>query len=145
MTTGPRNGKMAEPTTSDATVAELVKQLSEQTSRLARQEVELAKVELSAKGKQLGIGAGLFGGAGVFGLYALGALTATAIAALDTAMDTWLAALIVTVIWAIVAGVMALIGRRRVERGTPPMPEQGVESVKEDVQWTKESAQRGRR
>jgi uncharacterized membrane protein YqjE len=145
MSTEPRNGKMAEPQASDATVAELVKQLSEQTSRLARQEVELAKVELSAKGKQLGIGAGLFGGAGVFGLYALGALTATVIAALDTVMDTWLAALIVTVVWAAIAGVMALVGRRRVERGTPPVPEQGVESVKEDVQWTKESAQRGRR
>jgi uncharacterized membrane protein YqjE len=145
MSTEPRNGKMTEPQASDATVADLVKQLSEQTSRLARQEVELAKVELSAKGKQLGIGAGLFGGAGVFGLYALGALTATVIAALDTVMDTWLAALIVTVVWTAIAGVMALVGRRRVERGTPPVPEQGVESVKEDVQWTKESAQRGRR
>ena len=86
----------------EASAAELVKQLSEQTSRLVRQEVELAKAELTVKGKQAGIGAGLFGGAGVFGLYALGALTAAAIAALATAMATWLAALIVTVIWAAV-------------------------------------------
>ncbi|MEA2133076.1 MAG: hypothetical protein QOC68_985 [Solirubrobacteraceae bacterium] len=129
----------------DASASELVKQLSEQTSRLVQQEMELAKVELAEKGKQAGIGAGLFGGAGVFGLYALGALTAAAIAALSLAMDTWLAALIVAVIWAAVAGVMALLGRTRMQKGTPPIPEQSVESVKEDVQWTKTSAQRGRR
>jgi hypothetical protein len=129
----------------DASASELVKQLSEQTSRLVQQEMELAKVELAEKGKQAGIGAGLFGGAGVFGLYALGALTAAAIAGLSLAMDTWLAALIVAVIWAAVAGAMALVGRTRMQKGTPPIPEQSVESVKEDVQWTKTSAQRGRR
>jgi uncharacterized membrane protein YqjE len=129
----------------DASASELVKQLSEQTSRLVQQEMELAKVELAEKGKQAGIGAGLFGGAGVFGLYALGALTAAAIAALSLAMDTWLAALIVAVTWAAVAGVMALLGKTRMQKGTPPIPEQSVESVKEDVQWTKTSAQRGRR
>jgi hypothetical protein len=129
----------------DPSAAELAKQLSEQTTRLVRQEVELAKAELSVKGKQAGIGAGLFGGAGVFGLYALGALTAAAIAALATAVDTWLAALIVAVIWAAVAGVMALIGKNRVQEALPPVPEDSVESVKEDVQWTKTKAQSGRR
>jgi Putative Actinobacterial Holin-X, holin superfamily III len=131
--------------TREATVAELVKQLSEQTSRLVSHEMELAKAELSVKGKQIGIGAGLFGGAGVFGLYALGALTAAMIAALSLAMATWLAALIIAVLWAAVAGVMALVGKGRVQEGAPPVPEQSVESVKEDVQWTKTSAQRGRR
>jgi hypothetical protein len=147
MTSNGRDLDMAEPhgnATGDATVAELVKQLSEQSSRLISQEMELAKAELSVKGKQLGIGAGLFGGAGVFGLYALGALTAAMIAALGLAMATWLAALIVAVLWAAVAGVMALVGKNRVEEGTPPVPEQSVQSVKEDVQWTKTSAQRGR-
>ena len=129
----------------DTSAAELVKQLSEQTSRLVRQEVELAKAELAIKGKRAGIGAGMFGGAGVFGLYALGALTAAAIAALATAMDTWLAALIVTVVWAAIAGVMALIGKSRVQKALPPVPEESVESVKEDVQWTKAKAQEGRR
>ena len=81
---------------------------------------------------------------GAFGLYALGALTATIIAALSLAMDTWLAALIVTVLWAAVAGVAALLGKSRIQKSTPPIPEQSVESVKEDVQWTKTSAQRGR-
>jgi Putative Actinobacterial Holin-X, holin superfamily III len=128
----------------DATAAELVKQLSEQTSRLVRQEVELAKAELSVKGKQAGVGAGMFGGAGVFGLYALGALTAAAIAALATAVATWLAALIVAVVWGAIAGVMALTGKKKVQQAVPPVPEESVESVKEDVQWTKARAQQGR-
>jgi MFS family permease len=129
----------------DASAAELVKQLSEQTSRLVRQEVELAKTELAIKGKRAGIGAGMFGGAGLVGLYAVGALVAAAIAALATAVDTWLAALIVGVVLAAVAGVVALMGKRKVQEAMPPVPEDSVESVKEDVQWTKTRAQQGRR
>ena len=106
--------------------------------------MELAKAELSEKGKQAGIGAGLLGGGGLFAVLALGALTATLIAALSLAMDTWLAGLIVTVLWAAVAGAMALLGKSRVQKSAPPIPEQSVKSVKEDVQWTKTSAQRGR-
>ena len=117
---GPRAAGPAQPR--DASASDLVKALSEQTSRLVRQEMELAKVELSEKGKQAGIGAGLFGGAGVFGLYALGALTATIIAALSLAMETWLAALIVTVLWAAVAGVMALVGKGRMRRAPRRSP-----------------------
>ena len=129
---------------SEASVAELVKQLSEQTSRLARQEVELAKAELAIKGKRAGIGAGMFGGAGLVGLYAVGALITAAIAALATAVDTWLAALIVGVVLAAVAGVVALVGKQKVQQAMPPVPEDSVESVKEDVQWTKTKAQQGR-
>ena len=129
----------------DLPTAELVRQLSDQTSRLIRQEMALARAELTVKGKQAGIGAGLLGGAGVFGLLALGALTATAIAALALAMDTWLAALIVTVVWAVVAAAVALLGKNRVQEALPPVPEDSVESVKEDVQWTKIKAQEGRR
>jgi uncharacterized membrane protein YqjE len=131
-------------TSSDASVADLAKQLSEQTTRLVRQEVELAKAELSVKGKQAGMGAGMFGGAAVLGLFALGALTAAVIAALDTAMATWLAALIVAVIYAAGAGIAALMGKRKVEEALPPVPEDSVQSVKEDVQWTKTRAQQGR-
>lgn len=131
-------------TASEASVAELVKQLSEQTSRLARQEVELAKAELTVKGKRAGIGAGMFGGAGVFGFYALGALTATAILALSTAVAAWLAALIVTVVLGAIAGVLALQGKNKVQQATPPVPEQATESVKEDVQWAKTRAQAAR-
>jgi MFS family permease len=111
---------------------------------LARQEVELAKAELALRGKRAGIGAGMFGGAGVFGFYALGALTAAAILGLATAVAAWLAALIVTAVLGAVAGVLALQGKNKVQQATPPVPEQATESVKEDVQWAKSRAQAAR-
>lgn len=129
---------------SDSSVAELLKQLSEQTATLVHQELELAKAELTVKGKRAGIGAGMFGGAGVFGLYAVGALTACVILALSTAMVGWLAALIVTAVYGAIAGALALTGNTRVRQGVPPMPEQAVASVKEDVQWTKQRAREAR-
>jgi hypothetical protein len=128
----------------EPSAAELVKQLTEQTSALARKEVELAKVELAAKGKRAGLGAGMFGGSGLLGLYALGALIAAAILGLATAIDAWLAALIVGAVLAGAAGLLALRGRTEIQRATPPVPEQATESVKEDVQWTKKRAQAGR-
>ena len=129
---------------SEASVAELVKQLSEQTTRLVRDEVELAKAELAQKGKQAGLGAGMFGGAAFFGLYAFGALTATLILALSTAVDGWLAALIVTVAYGAIAGVLALTGKGRVQRATPPVPEEARDSVRRVIQETKAHAQAGR-
>jgi MFS family permease len=118
-------------------IGDLLKQLSQETTTLVRQELDLAKAEMAEKGKQAGKGAGMFGGAGVVGFLALGALTAALILALDTAMDGWLAALIVGVVYAAVAGVLALTGRKEVQQATPPIPEQTVETVKEDVQWAK--------
>lgn len=129
---------------SEASLAELIKQLSETSSRLARQEVELAKAELAYKGKRAGMGAGMFGGAGVFGFYGLGALIAAAILALATAMTAWLAALIIAVVLAAIAGVLALQGKTKVQQATPPVPEEATESVKEDVQWAKTKAQQAR-
>jgi Putative Actinobacterial Holin-X, holin superfamily III len=120
--------------------ADLAKQLSEQTTALVRKEIELAKAELGIKGKKAGMGAGMFGAAGLVGLYALGALTACLIAALSLAMATWLAALIVTIVYGAIAGALALTGRSKVQESTPPVPEQAVDSVKEDVEWTKQRA-----
>jgi membrane protein len=134
----------ARNTDDERSVAELVRQLSEQTTTLARKEVELAKAEMSIKAKRLGIGAGAFGAAGLVGLFALGALTATLILALDTAVAAWLAALIVTALYGAIAGVLALTGRKRVEAGTPPVPEQAIESTKEDVERAKRSAKEAR-
>jgi MFS family permease len=130
---------------SDASLGELLKQLSEQSSRLARQEVELAKAELAAKGKRAGIGAGMFGGAGAFGFYGLGALIAAAVLALATAVTAWLAALIVAVVLAAIAGILALVGKHEIQEATPPVPEQATESVKEDVEFAKTRAQAARR
>jgi hypothetical protein len=128
----------------ERSLAELMKELSTQASTLAQKEVELAKAEMAVKAKRLGIGAGAFGGAALVGLFALGALTATAILALATALAPWLAALIVTAVYAATAGVLALVGKSRIEAGTPPVPEQAVESVKEDVEWTKTKAKQAR-
>jgi MFS family permease len=129
---------------SEASLGELVKQLSEQSSRLARQEVELAKAELAVKGKRAGIGAGMFGGAGAFGFYGFGALTAAAILGLATAVDGWLAALIVALVYGAIAGILALQGKHKVQQATPPIPEEATESVKEDVQWAKSRARHAR-
>jgi uncharacterized membrane protein YqjE len=128
----------------DKPVADLLRQLSEQTATLVRQELELAKAEVAQKGKAVGIGAGMFGAAGVLGLCALGAFTAFLILVLDTAMAAWLAALIVTVAYGAIAGALALTGKEKVQEGMPPVPEQTTESVKEDVEWTKERAKAGR-
>ncbi|HET8787608.1 MAG TPA: phage holin family protein [Actinomycetes bacterium] len=121
----------------DRSLGELLKQLSEQTTRLVHQELELAKAELTEKGKQAGQGAGLFGGAGAIGLAALGALTACFILALDIIMPAWLAALIVAVVYGIVAFVLVKQGQARMKRAAPPLPEQTIETVKEDVEWAK--------
>ena len=117
-------------------IAELVKDLASQTSTLVRQEIQLAQAEVTQKGKVAGKGAGLLAGAGVFGLLALGALTAGLIALLDKAMATWVAALIVMALWAIVAFVLAKAGQKALQQATPPAP-QTIETVKEDIQRAK--------
>src|SRR5579884_2929258 len=133
-----------ERSASDASIADLVKQLSEQTSRLARQEVELAKAELAIKGKRAGLGAGMFGGAGMLGFYLVGALVAAAILGLATAVAAWLAALIVAAVLGVIAGLLALQGKNKVQQATPPVPERATESVKEDIEWAKTRAQAAR-
>jgi hypothetical protein len=129
---GPEQGGLRE-----RSLPELLKQLSEETTRLVHQELELAKAELAQKGRQAGQGAGLFGGAGVLGLLAAGALTACFILALHAVMPAWLAALLVAVVYGAVAAVLAMQGRNKVKQATPPVPEQTIETVKEDVEWAK--------
>ena len=142
VTTGGRGAPAIGPATDtvddprDRSIGELVKDLSSQTSTLVRKEIELARVEIQQQGKTAGKGAGLLAGAAVFGLLALGALTAALIALLDKAMATWVAALIVMALWAVVALVLAKAGQSSLQRATPPAP-QTVETVKEDIQWAK--------
>jgi uncharacterized membrane protein YqjE len=130
----------------DRSIADLVKELSGQTQTLVKQELELARAELTEKGKKAGVGAGMLGGAGLFGLFAFGALTTCLIALLATAIDsTWAAALIVAVVYGAVAGVLALTGKNRVQEAAPPVPERTQESVRNDVASVKAHAQAGRR
>ncbi len=128
----------------ERSVSELMQQLTKQTTRLAQKEIELAKAEMAIKGKRLGIGAGAFSAAGLIALLALGAVTAAAILGLATALEGWLAALIVAVVYLVIAGALALVGRSKVQAATPPVPEQTAESIKEDVESTKEKAKEGR-
>ncbi|HTE63883.1 MAG TPA: phage holin family protein [Solirubrobacteraceae bacterium] len=138
---------MAEATNPDARerpIGELVKDLSQQTSTLVRKEIELARVELQERARVAGKGARLYGGAACAALLALGALTAALIVLLDKATATWVAALIVMALWAIVALVLAKAGRTSLQRATPPAP-QTVETVKEDFQWAKNPTGSARR
>jgi uncharacterized membrane protein YqjE len=130
---------------SEKSIPELTKQLADQTTALVREEVELAKAELREKGRAAGIGAGMYGAAGVLGLFALGALTACLILVLAIVLDAWVAALVVAAGYGAIAGLMALRARREVDKGLPPVPDQAIETTKEDVRWTKERARRARR
>ncbi len=133
-TNGDYGARATEPR--ERPIGELVKDLSSQTSTLVRKEIELARAEIQQQGKVAGKGAGMLAGAAVAGLLALGALTAALIALLDKAMATWVAALIVMALWAVVALVLAKSGQKALQRATPPAP-QTVETVKEDIQWAK--------
>lgn len=122
--------------TDEASVGELLRRLSQDTTELVRQEMALARAELTEQGRQAGIGAGMLGGAAVAALLGLGALSAAAIAALDEAVALWLAALIVAALWGAAAAILALRGRDEVREAMPPA-EQTTETVKEDVRWAK--------
>jgi hypothetical protein len=102
-----------------------------------RQELALARAELTDKGRTAGVGMGLIGGGGGLALFAFGALTASLILLLDKVMAGWLAPLLVAVVYAAVAAVLAMRGKERIEESTPPVPEQTVETLKEDVEWAK--------
>jgi uncharacterized membrane protein YqjE len=130
------------PTAADSSTGELVSRLSQDVAELVRNELKLAQVEVSGKAKKAGIGAGLFGAAGIVALYAVGVLIATAILALALVLDAWLAALIVGVVLAAVAGIAALMGKKQVAQAAPPVPTETVESVKRDVQAVKKGSER---
>ncbi|MGW0435539.1 phage holin family protein [Micromonospora sp. NPDC003197] len=117
----------------EQTTAELVQQATEQLSRLVRDELALARVELVEKGKHAGLGIGLFGAGGVLALFGAATLVTTIILALAVAMPAWLAALIVTVALFALAAILALIGRKQVQRAVPPTPTAAVESVRADL------------
>jgi uncharacterized membrane protein YqjE len=121
----------------DRSIGELLKQLANETTTLVRQELELAKAEMREKAGKAGPGFGMWGAAGLTALLALGSLTASLILALDGVMRNWLAALIVGLVDAAIAGVLYLRGKQRVEEAGSPVPQKTIETVKEDVKWAK--------
>ncbi len=135
---------MTDPqATQDKPVGELFQEFSEQTSRLVRQELQLAQLELKEKGKHAGIGAGLFGGAGVMAFYGGALLLATIVLVLsELGLDGWLAALIVAVVVFAIAGVLVLTGKKQVDQATPAAPEQAIATTKTSVDTVKARAKR---
>ncbi|MGO9892025.1 MAG: phage holin family protein [Solirubrobacteraceae bacterium] len=124
--------------------SELIHDIADQTTRLIRQEMALAQAELTQKGAQAGFGIGLFGGAGVLSLYGLAALTASGILLLATAMKAWIATLIIAGGILLVAGAAALVGKARLRRAAPPLPEATIETAKQDVETIRASIREGR-
>ena len=125
------------PATEDASLGQLTGDLSQQVSRLVRDEIRLAQVEMKEKGRRFGKGAGLMGAGGVIALFGVGCVVAAAVLALDLAWPTWLAAIVVGAVLLIVAAIVAATGRSQMRRGTPPMPRQAMESTKEDIEALK--------
>jgi hypothetical protein len=124
-------------------VADLVKQVRDEAQTLVSQEIKLAKAEMTEKAKQIGLGAGMVGGAGYLGHLATLGLMLCLIFALATFLPGWLAALIVTVVFAAGAGALALAGKKRIQKAGPPVPEETVESVKQTIETVKEGAKWG--
>ena len=130
------------PDPADASTGELISQLTDQLSRLVRDEARLAQAEVTQKAKKLGIGAGLFGGAGLMGFFGLAALISAAVLGLAELLPGWLAALIVAVVLFAVAGVVALVGKKDVEQAAPPLPTQAIAGVQADVATVKQGLSR---
>ena len=128
--------------TLERSAGELVKQMSEQVSTLVRGELKLAQLEMTRKGKQAGIGVGMFGGSGLIALYGVGCLIACAVLGISRVLAPWLSALIVGVVLLAVAGIAALAGKSRLQRAGPPVPQEAVNSIKTDVEEIKERARR---
>ncbi len=118
-------------------LAELLQRFRGESRLLARQEWMLAKAEMAEKGKHAGIGAGMFIGALIAAVAAFGSLTACLIAGIALALPVWAAALIVTLMWIGVGGVLVILGRKQIMQATPPLPELAVQTIKEDVEWAK--------
>jgi uncharacterized membrane protein YqjE len=132
--------QQAAPDRRSESTAELVKDLSRDISELVRQEVELARAEMTEKGKKAGLGLGMFGGSAAFALVTLGGSMATIIVLLDKLMPLWLAALITTLAYGAVAALLAMRGRDELKEAGTPIPTRTRDSVKEDIQWAKTSA-----
>jgi hypothetical protein len=132
----------AQPDPAQASTGELLGQLSEQLTTLVRNEVRLAQAEVTQKAKKLGVGIGLFGGAGVVALLGVGALVTAAILALALVLPGWAAGLVVAAVLFLVAGVLALLGKKDVQQAAPPLPTETLASVQADIDTVKQGISR---
>jgi uncharacterized membrane protein YqjE len=133
------------PREADRPIPVLLRELGDEIATLVRQEFELAKVEIAEKAKPAAVSVGMFGGTALFALGAFGALTTFLIALIALALPVWTAALIVTIVYGIVAGVLAMTGKKKLQEAAPLVPEQTAQTVKEDIEWAKTRAKSGAR
>lgn len=126
-------------------IGSAAKQLSEDLGILVRKEMELARREMMEKVKTAGVGAGMLSGSAITGLLTLGSLTALLIVAIGLALPLWLSALIVTAMWAAITAVLALTGKKKIQNAGSLVPEQTIQSVKEDVQWAQSGLKSGKK
>jgi hypothetical protein len=130
------------PDVAELSAGQLVSRLSTQLSELIRDELALGRLEMQRKAKEAGLGAGFTGAGGVVAVLGLGALVAAAIAGLANVLAIWLSALIVGVVLLAIAGGLALAGRNRLRRASPPVPDAAVQGVRQDVETVKEGIRR---
>jgi Flp pilus assembly protein TadB len=131
------------PDPKEASTGELIGRLTDQVTRLVRDEVRLAQAEVTQKAKRLGIGAGLLGGAGVVALLAVNALVVALILGIaTTGLPGWVAAIIVAGGLLLIAGVLALLGKKETQGVTPPLPTETIASVQADIAVVKEGISR---
>lgn len=134
-------GATASPGKAGPSVGELVARLSDQFSRLVRDELKLAQTEIAAKGKKIGVGVGIFAVAALLAFFGLAVLIAAAVLGLAEAVPAWLSALIVGIVLLLVAAVAALLGKKRLEAGAPPTPDAAKKNVKRDIDAVKKGMQ----
>jgi hypothetical protein len=141
-TAGASRAEAPAPDPRDASTGELIGQLTEQLSRLVRDEARLAQAEVTQKAKKLGTSAGLFGGAGLMAFLGLAVLISAAVLGLAEVLPGWLAALIVAVVLFAVAGVLALVGKKDVGHASPPVPTEAIAGVQADIATVKQGLSR---
>lgn len=121
----------------ERSVGELVSDLTDEVKRLVRDEMRLAAFELQRKGKRMGLGAGMLGAAGLLALFGAATLVAAAVLALSLAVPGWLAAVIIGVVLLLAGGLSAVLGGKQVKRAVPPLPEEAIDGVKQDIEVAK--------
>jgi uncharacterized membrane protein YqjE len=136
----PANSEAEHPSSYDTSLGDLLKELSTDISVLVRQEVALAKVEMSEKAQTYARASAMMAVAAILAMLAIGVLTACIVLAIDVALPAWLAALIVGGAYLIIAGILVLVGMARLRRAGKPVPEQTIETIKEDVSWARQRA-----
>jgi uncharacterized membrane protein YqjE len=142
VTGGATRAETPAPDPKNASTAELIGSLTEQVTTLVRDEVRLAQAEVTQKAKRLGIGAGLFGGAGLMAVLGLNALVTAVILGLANVIPGWLAAILVGIVLFLIAGVLALIGKKDVQKAGPPLPTETIASVQADIATVKQGISR---